>query len=97
MSGECEICHEHTLDCVCERETRVGLIFSMPYETKMEIRSSKTIDENIASDEEVEGIVYHIFWDGTYLPWCTNTLLQATAIAFGCQWGAYEMKNKRGF
>lgn len=94
MSGECDFCGEHVLDCECDEEKRVGLLFSMPNGKTMEIRSSSEVNENIGSDEKVEGIVYKIYWDSISLPWCTETLLQATAIAFGCQWGAEQMWKK---
>lgn len=95
MSGDCDICGEHCLDCVCDKETPVGFLFAMPLGGTMEIRSSKPIDDlNVDHDEEIEGIVYNIFWNGEALPWCTKTKLQAAAIAFGCQWGAQEMEKK---
>lgn len=45
---------------------------------------------------EVDGIVYNIYWDGVALPWCTQTRVQAYAIALGCQWGAMEQFKKGG-
>lgn len=75
-------------------ENQVGFLFYMPFGETMEIRSSKPIDQDIGSDEEIEGIVYNIYWKGIALPWCTKTRLQAIAIAFGCQWGAQEMVRK---
>jgi hypothetical protein len=70
--------------------------FAMPYGETMEIRPSKPIDEDeVGIDEEVEGVVYQIFWNEKPLPWCTNTRLQATAIALGCQWGALEIYNRK--
>ena len=78
-----------------EEETQVGFKFAMPFEETMEIRSSKFTDDlEVGSDEEIEGIVYRIYWNDQPLPWCTKTKLQAIAIAFGCQWGAREMAKK---
>ena len=71
-----------------EEEKQVGFLFSMPFGETLEIRSSKYVEEHVESDEEVDGIVYRIYWNGIALPWSTNTLLKATAIAFGCQYGA---------
>lgn len=58
----------------------------------MEMRPSEPIDESeVGMDEEIEGIVYQIFWNNNPLPWCTKTRLQAGAIALGCQWGAQRI------
>jgi len=66
--------------------------FAMPYGGELEIRASQEIDEDeIGIDEEVEGVTYQVFWNEVPLPWNTNTRLAANAIAFGCQYGAYEM------
>lgn len=78
----------------CCEETLLGLCFDMPFSGLLEIRSSKPLDETIGRDEEVEGVVYRIYWNGIPLPWSTKTQLQATAIACGCQWGAQEMMKK---
>lgn len=73
----------------------MSFAFSMPFGERMDIRPSKPIDElEIGVDEEVEGVVYQIYWNDTPLPWCTKTRLQATAIALGCQWGARETANR---
>lgn len=67
----------------------MSFAFSMPFGEIMEIRPSKPIDElEIGIDEEVEGVVYQIFWNDIAFPLHTKTRLQATAIALGCQWGA---------
>ena len=72
------------------------MLFSMPMGGRLEIRPSKEIDElEVGVDEEVDGIVYNIYWDGVALPWCTHTRAQAYAIALGCQWGAMEQAKKR--
>jgi len=84
MSGEC-------------MNTTIHLRFSMPFNESLEIRSNKPIDDEIGSDEEVEGIHYNIFWKGNSLPWTTKTQLQAIAIAMGCQWGAMETAKKVRF
>lgn len=78
-----------------EERNPVGLCFAMPNQGTLEIHSSMPIDDfEVESDEEIEGVVYRLWWDGSYLPWCIKTKLQATAIAFGCQWGAMEMAKK---
>lgn len=67
----------------------------MPFGEDMEIRPSKEIDEDeIGIEEEVDGVVYNIYWGELVMPWCTTTRLHATAIAFGCQWGAQTMLRK---
>jgi hypothetical protein len=69
--------------------------FSMPCGGTMEIIPSKDVDwMGIDQDEEVAGVVYFIEWNGEKFPWHTKTRLQATAMAFGAQWGATEMYNK---
>ena len=69
--------------------------FAMPFGEELEICPSQDIDETeIGSDEEVDGVHYNILWNGEKLPWFTKTRLQATAIAFGCQWGASQMYKK---
>jgi len=93
MSGECSLCGEHCLDCFCDKETQVGFLFSMPLDGTLEIRSSKPIDDlNVDGDQEIEGVVYHIYWNNQPLPWFTKTKMNACAIAFGCQWGAMQME-----
>jgi len=79
----------------CEEET-ICLAFVMPFGETLEIRSSKEVGEFIGNDEEVEGVEYRVYWNDVALPWFTKTLLQASAIAFGCQWGAHEMVKKQG-
>lgn len=65
--------------------------FAMPMGGTLEVRPSKKIDEDeIGSDEKVEGITYSIYWNDLLLPFSTDTRLQAYAIATGCQWGAFE-------
>lgn len=76
-------------------ENQVGLKFAMPFADTLEIRSSKPINEDeIGIDQEVEGIVYSIYWGDVPLPWFTKTQLQASAIALGCQWGAQQIANR---
>jgi hypothetical protein len=72
----------------------VILNLSMPFGETLEIRSSKEIDEDVENDEEVEGVEYKIYWGSTKLPWHTKTRREAVAIAFGCQFGAFEMMRK---
>jgi len=76
----------------CESQ-KVCLSFAMPDGETMEIRASKTIDD-VGVDEEIEGVIYQIFWNNQAMPWYTKTRLQAMAIALGCQWGAYETAKK---
>ena len=92
MSGECDKCGEHKLECTCEEEsTQIGFAFAMPGGERLEVRSSKPIDIlNIDPDEEIDDVYYQIFWNDVALPWTTVTKLQATAVALGCQWGAFE-------
>lgn len=71
--------------------------FTMPFGQTLEIKPSKQMtfeqESNIGHDEEIEGLTWHIFViQGEMrieLPWFTNTILQASAIALGCQYGAY--------
>lgn len=71
--------------------------FVMPFGGELDIRPkpSMTLDEEleIGSDEEVEGVIWQLFWNDLPLPWCTKTKLQATALAFGCQYGAMQGHN----
>lgn len=70
--------------------------FAMPFGKTMEIRPSKEVDEfEIGVDEEIEDVFYTIYWDDQPLPWFTKTRIQAIAIAFGCQWGAYEVLKRK--
>ena len=93
MSNSCEFCGQHVVDCCCTTKSSLG--FTMPCGGTLEIHSSKPIDQmETACDEEIEGVVFNVFWDGEMLPWCTKTRLQAMAIALGCQWGANEMIKK---
>ena len=95
MSGECDKCGEHTLECSCNTEKQVGFLFQMPCGEVMKIRSSKPIDYlEIPFDEEIEGITYQIHWSGLTLPWGANTLLHANIFALGVQCGAKEMYKK---
>jgi len=72
------------------------MLFTMPMGGRLEIRPSEPIDElEIGVDEEVDGIIYDIYWDEIKLPWCTKTRAQAYAIALGCQWGAMEQFKKQ--
>jgi len=83
---------------VNSEETQVGLLYAMPMGGTLEIRSTHPVEEDIGSDEEIEGVVYKIYWHGVPIPFCTNTLLKATIMAFGCQWGAQEMSKRfRGY
>lgn len=76
-------------------KTQIGWLFAMPFGETLEIRSSKPIDDsNVECDEELEDVVYSIYWNNIELPWCTKTKFQAMAIACGCQWGAMEMQKK---
>ena len=69
----------------------MSFLLAMPFGETMEVRPSKVIDDlEVGIDEEVEGIIWQVFWNGIALPWHTQTRLQATAIALGCQWGAME-------
>ena len=45
----------------------------------------------MAFDEEVDGVVYNIYWNGEMMPWHTKTRMEASGLALGCQWGAHEM------
>lgn len=95
MSGECEDCGKHTLECNCETNLQVGFKFRMPCGESLEIRSSKPInglDHEI--DKEIIGIVFLIFWNGKSLPWSTSTQVEAMSIALGCQYGANEVYKK---
>jgi hypothetical protein len=97
MSGECDECGEHCLDCMCNKsnQNQVGMLFAMPFGQTLEIRSSQLIiDVDIDMCEEIDGITYSIYWNGERLPWCANTLLSATAIAMGCQYGAQQIMKK---
>jgi len=67
------------------------MCFAMPFGGVLEIRPSKELEEEPEMDEEVDGVVYNIFWNDKLLPWYTNTRLDATKIAMGCQWGAFEI------
>lgn len=66
--------------------------FFMPLGGTLEVTSETplTFDEEmeINPDKKIEGVIWKIIWNGAALPWCTETKLQAMAIAFGCQYGA---------
>lgn len=68
------------------------MLFSMPNQGKLEIRSSKEFEEEPEIDEEIDGVVWQVFWNNQPLPWTTKTRLQATGIALGCQWGAFNVR-----
>ena len=69
--------------------------FAMPNGETMEIVPSQEIDTyDIGTDEIIEGVVYFIEWEGKKLPWYTKTRCDATAIAMGCQFGAFQMAEK---
>jgi hypothetical protein len=66
--------------------------FLMPFDTELEIKPSKDICEcSIAYDEEIDGIVYNIFWGQKIFPLHMKTKGEATSIAIGLQWAAKEM------
>jgi len=69
----------------------VGLRLSMPRGGILEIRPSDYIDSDaVGIDDEVEGIIYRIYWNEVPLPWSTKKQSEAMHIALGCQWGAFE-------
>jgi len=79
------------------------LAFSMPYNQILRIFRLSNFDMTdefgddvtIKNDAEIDGIIYVLRWNDIELPWCTKTELHATAIAFGCQWGAQQIFNMR--
>lgn len=93
MSGECESCGEHDVDCKCEQKSiYVSLKFQMPYNGTLEIIASEPVNEfEIGAEEVIKGITYSLCWNGKYLPWCTKTKSEAIAMAFACQYGAQEV------
>lgn len=79
-------------------EKQIGFKFAMPYGRLMEIFrcSNEDFDEDnyeIKIDQWIDGVQYMIKWNGTYLPWSTNTELEAITIAMGCQYGARHILN----
>ena len=71
--------------------------FAMPLGGVLEIRSVPELDfdeeMDMPYDKKIEGVVWQIFWNDKPLPWCTDTRLQAMAIAFGCQYGSMQGHN----
>lgn len=73
----------------------MSLHFDMPFNQTLQIVAVPEIDESeIGKDEEVEGVIYKIYWNNKPLPFHTNTRLHAMAIALGCQYGAHEIFKK---
>ena len=70
---------------------RIVIGFKMPYNGIMEIRASKPIDDDVDIEDEIEGVIYLIYWNDIQLPWHTKTQWAAIIMALGCQWGAKEM------
>ena len=67
----------------------------MPQGSRLQIKSNKEVDEfDVGLDEEIEGVMWEIFWDQNPIPWICNTRGQAYAIALGCQWGAMRQNDK---
>ena len=93
MSGSCEKCGEHAVDCECEQKSiHISLAFQMPNNGKLEIIASEPINEfEVGSKEVVEGITYSLRWNGKYLPWCTQSRFEAISMAMACQYGAQEV------
>jgi hypothetical protein len=86
------------MENVYKYEKQVGFKFSMPYGRLMEIyrcSDEDFEDSEIERDEKIAGIHYIIKWNGTLLPWCTDTELEAMAIAMGCQFGAEQVLDYR--
>jgi hypothetical protein len=89
MSGECDKCGEHCLECSCT--TDFGCVFRMPFGKRLNIRASSPIPEDTAHHESIKDVVYNIYWCDEILPWNTKTRAEAFSIALGCQWGAQKM------
>lgn len=66
-------------------ETQAGFLYAMPLGGTLEIKSTCPVEEDIEYDEEIEGVLYKIYWDDVQLPYFAKTLLQATAIKISCQ------------
>jgi hypothetical protein len=60
--------------------------FSIPHNQILEIKPSKQLDEDFGYDEEIEGVVWNIYWNKRMFPWHIKTQNDAFAIALGCQW-----------
>lgn len=70
---------------------KVGFGYIMPRGQMLEIRcNTDTRDLDIELDEQIEGILYYIFWEKEPLHWSFNTEMQAMMMALGCQYGANE-------
>jgi hypothetical protein len=72
----------------------VGFRFAMPFDGSLEIRSNKELDLLADPTKKNKGVLYAIFYGEQCLPWTCKTQLEAFAIAFGCQWGAFETMKK---
>lgn len=72
-------------------EEQLELLFKMPRGSTLEIRVSGPIPEDIDPQEQVEGVLYHVYWKGERFPMVMKTKCEAMAVAFGCQWAANRM------
>ena len=98
MSGECERCGNHIIECICLFEFRhqVGTQFKMPFGGSLEIRSSEYIEKDFVNlDEVIEGITYRIYWNDNFMPVTAPNRMTAYAMALGCQWAAHQVYNER--
>lgn len=107
MSGECDQCGDHATECKCNENmndsikeehvpnSQIGFRYAMPFGETLEVRSNRISEqEDDFIDKEVDGVFYFIYWNKKKMPWVSTTLVQATAIALGCQWGAFETSNR---
>ncbi len=79
-----------------EESKPLFLSYAMPFGERLECRPSKPINElEVGIDEEIEGVVYELYWNDKCLPISVKTRLQAILAAFSCQWGAFETLRRR--
>jgi len=78
-------------------EYDIYFAFTMPYDQILKIIQLSTFEmgHDDYHDDEIDGVIYVLRWNGEKLPWYTESHRHAVSIALGCQLGARKMFEMR--